>query len=555
MLEGFVRSTHAAEADKSAGGWETFRRWRRARPFWGGLLLILSGIEIFLSGNLSLGDLKVHFGPTGFLSYVVPLFLILCGSGAMATPNLRLFYGIIGSLTAVYSLIGVNLGGFLIGLLLGIIGGALAIAWSPLAVATPTAGALPTDEPETVVQAASTDGAEQVDHPSVPAEVPQHAQTSERWWDPSQAGPRHSDEEPPSPGTGSGGSHSRLIAITLVPVTLAAALVTVVRAAPPAYAAPCPPAPSASASPVPSPSPSNGRQVPAPQNGKPGSQTPGPQNGAAAGKPVPTASASPSAEPAKGGSNPLADAWNGLVGGVKKLFGGGTAATPADPAPSQSAAPSASAAPSQRPSPDPSGSASAPGARPGSSGTPKPGAQASASASATACPTLLGTVDPDQPLVSLLPGIITGSKQTMRDFKYEGVVDLPTAEGTKKALKFTMSRAVTTPFTLKTAEPNGKSTQITSSELTIEAQPGRKVAFYATKFVGTLTKVDLFGLPIKLPDLLKLFTTLTFSTDPPPPALLGLITIPEITFKDVTLELAFVHSDTLIAKGLNISEV
>src|SRR5690348_6057380 len=110
----------------------SWRSWRRSRPFYGGLLMILSAIELFFSANLNPGALQVHFGPTGFLSYVIPVVMLLCGVLSWVSPGQRLFYGILGALTAVYSLIGLNLGGFFVGLLLGVIGGALAAAWSPL---------------------------------------------------------------------------------------------------------------------------------------------------------------------------------------------------------------------------------------------------------------------------------------------------------------------------------------------------------------------------------------------------------------------------------------
>jgi len=108
-----------------------FRRWRKRRPFWGGLLLMLAGLELLYSGNLSLGNIQVHLGLIGFKSYIIPLVVILCGALAWATPSQRLFYGIIGTAAVVYSVVSVNLGGFLIGLLLGMFGGALTIAWVP----------------------------------------------------------------------------------------------------------------------------------------------------------------------------------------------------------------------------------------------------------------------------------------------------------------------------------------------------------------------------------------------------------------------------------------
>ena len=111
--------------------WGKFRRWRRHRPFWGGLFLILSAIELYLSANLTLGGLSVHLGPQGFLSYLLPLIILIAGFLIWFTPAQRLFYGIVALLAALYSFLGLNLGGFFIGMLLGIIGGALVIAWGP----------------------------------------------------------------------------------------------------------------------------------------------------------------------------------------------------------------------------------------------------------------------------------------------------------------------------------------------------------------------------------------------------------------------------------------
>jgi hypothetical protein len=108
-----------------------FRRWRRNRPFWGGLFMIISGLLILGSGNLDLGNIQIHLGVTGFLSYVIPAVLILCGALIWVTPEQRFFYSIIGIIAAIYSLISVNLGGFFVGMLFGLIGGCLAFAWVP----------------------------------------------------------------------------------------------------------------------------------------------------------------------------------------------------------------------------------------------------------------------------------------------------------------------------------------------------------------------------------------------------------------------------------------
>lgn len=113
----------------------SFREWRRSRPFWGGLFFLLSGGELLYSSNMDLGGLQVHVGVEGFLSYLLPGLMLLCGLLLWFTPQQRIFYSVIGLGTALYSFIGLNLGGFFIGMLLGMVGGALAFAWSPVRLA------------------------------------------------------------------------------------------------------------------------------------------------------------------------------------------------------------------------------------------------------------------------------------------------------------------------------------------------------------------------------------------------------------------------------------
>jgi hypothetical protein len=86
---------------------------------------------LFYSENIELGGIKVRFGPEGYLAYLLPAILIVCGLLLWLTPGQRYFYAIVGTLTALYSLIGLNLGGFFIGMFLGVVGGALAFAWTP----------------------------------------------------------------------------------------------------------------------------------------------------------------------------------------------------------------------------------------------------------------------------------------------------------------------------------------------------------------------------------------------------------------------------------------
>lgn len=108
-----------------------FREWRLARPFWGAVLIALGGIAMFLSSQLDLGHIQLQLGLEGLQALVIPIALVLLGVLIMFMPAHRLFYGIIALVVAIYSLVGVNLGGFIIGMVLSAMGGVLAVAWMP----------------------------------------------------------------------------------------------------------------------------------------------------------------------------------------------------------------------------------------------------------------------------------------------------------------------------------------------------------------------------------------------------------------------------------------
>jgi hypothetical protein len=132
-------AAHAATMthETTAATWrERFRTWRRQRPFVGGLLTALGGVEMFFSGQLDLGRIHVQLGIEGLQATIIPILLVLLGVLAIAMPAHRIFYGVIALAVAVYSLIGVNLGGFFVGMLLSSIGGVLTVAWMPRASTT-----------------------------------------------------------------------------------------------------------------------------------------------------------------------------------------------------------------------------------------------------------------------------------------------------------------------------------------------------------------------------------------------------------------------------------
>lgn len=123
--------TTEVSAQRNAPRTMTWRRWRRPRPFAGGVLIVLAGAAIFLSSQLDLGKIQLQLGLEGFQATIIPLGLVLLGILIIAMPVHRIFYGVIALALSVYAIVGANLGGFLIGTLLGCAGGVLAVAWFP----------------------------------------------------------------------------------------------------------------------------------------------------------------------------------------------------------------------------------------------------------------------------------------------------------------------------------------------------------------------------------------------------------------------------------------
>ncbi|MCM0673443.1 DUF6114 domain-containing protein [Micromonospora phytophila] len=140
-----------------------FRRWRWTRPFWGGLLTALAGLEIFGTTQMSLAGLSFQSGPTGFLSWLVPAILVTCGLLMWFKPQHRMLYAVVAAVTTLFSLIGVNLGGFFVGLILGLVGSALGAGWVP----APDPTTAPNEEPagDRTTHESTGDGAEPEESP------------------------------------------------------------------------------------------------------------------------------------------------------------------------------------------------------------------------------------------------------------------------------------------------------------------------------------------------------------------------------------------------------
>lgn len=111
-----------------------FRVWRGQRPFWGGMLTLLSGIPIMYIPyqNVNLGDLTIRMSTTaGAGSLIIGVLLVVLGITMWFQPHSRTFAGVAAILLALVSLVVSNFGAFLIGFLLGLVGGALCLAWAP----------------------------------------------------------------------------------------------------------------------------------------------------------------------------------------------------------------------------------------------------------------------------------------------------------------------------------------------------------------------------------------------------------------------------------------
>ncbi|MFE2480270.1 DUF6114 domain-containing protein [Streptomyces sp. NPDC059389] len=107
------------------------RAWRRTRPFWGGLLVVLGGVELLMV-PLSPLTVLVSLGLGGIAAIGIGAALVVAGLFLWFLPQARAYVSVHALLLSVLSFPATNLGGFLAGMLLGIAGSALAFGWTPL---------------------------------------------------------------------------------------------------------------------------------------------------------------------------------------------------------------------------------------------------------------------------------------------------------------------------------------------------------------------------------------------------------------------------------------
>jgi uncharacterized membrane protein len=111
-----------------------FRAWRGSRPFWAGLFVMIGGVPImyFPYAHLTVGQLTIRMSTTaGAGSLIIGILLVVMGISLWFQKHVRTFAGTAAILLGLVSLPVSNFGGFVIGFLLALVGGALAIAWAP----------------------------------------------------------------------------------------------------------------------------------------------------------------------------------------------------------------------------------------------------------------------------------------------------------------------------------------------------------------------------------------------------------------------------------------
>lgn len=111
-----------------------FRAWRGHRPFWAGLFTMVGGIPIayFPYASMTLGNMTLAMSTTaGAGSLIIGVLLITLGLTMWYHSIVRVFAGVAAILLALISIPVANIGGFVIGFVFALVGGAMSISWAP----------------------------------------------------------------------------------------------------------------------------------------------------------------------------------------------------------------------------------------------------------------------------------------------------------------------------------------------------------------------------------------------------------------------------------------
>lgn len=110
-----------------------FTQWRRSRPFFAGLLMLLGGVVILTPAYLSLevSNIIIQVSTiSGVSTFIIGALLIACGLMTWFGGGSRILTGVAGIILGIVALPTSNFGGFVLGTLLALVGGALALSWT-----------------------------------------------------------------------------------------------------------------------------------------------------------------------------------------------------------------------------------------------------------------------------------------------------------------------------------------------------------------------------------------------------------------------------------------
>jgi hypothetical protein len=376
-------------------GVSAWRTWRRGRPFWGGVFSILAGIEI-IAIPLAPMPVTLHQGIGGVSSLLMGALMVVMGLVMWVQPYLHVIAGAATVLFALTSFVTSNLGGFGIGLLLGLLGGCLGLAWTPCRPESMSKPSEPTASPGGAVR-----------------DDPPHGRVEERSAAPGAAPPPAGHQQAGHQQAGG----RRMMAVAALPVMMLAFGLTgqdgqAVGASPAA-------APSPSATPAAGVERSaSGRSSPSP-NASPSAATPSPSP---TGAEAPTPAGTP------------------------------VETTPSGPAPTGSPTPSGK--PAHPPAGQPSGKPASPTVcaltrEDVPRDLPDPGSAAARRYAADLKPCLtlrapLGapvpSTAPGEPVAAVDQATLTADRMDMAAMRYDGTVTIPSRDGDVRAMKFRMDR-------------------------------------------------------------------------------------------------------------------
>ncbi|MFF4831707.1 DUF6114 domain-containing protein [Streptomyces sp. NPDC001315] len=111
-----------------------FRAWRGTRPFWAGLFVMIGGFPImyFPYAHLHVGHLTLAMSTTaGAGSLIIGVLLVVLGISLWFQKHVQVFAGVAAILLGLVSIPVSNFGGFIVGFLFALVGGAMAVSWAP----------------------------------------------------------------------------------------------------------------------------------------------------------------------------------------------------------------------------------------------------------------------------------------------------------------------------------------------------------------------------------------------------------------------------------------